>query len=72
MTRADVIPANTALVLLSLRQVAERTHSSVSYWRRVIRRRDIRVYRIGDLIRIAESDLTAWLAAHAQAAEVGE
>lgn len=50
--------------LLTMRQVAERTGASESFWRQPIAARDIRMFRVGDLCRIAETDLAEWLAEH--------
>ncbi|MGH9412243.1 MAG: excisionase family DNA-binding protein [Terriglobales bacterium] len=55
--------------LFTVQQLAERTGASESYWRRQIRQRRIRVYRLGDLVRIAETDLAAFLAARAEPAQ---
>lgn len=54
--------------LLTARQCGEITGTSESFWRREIRLRRIRAYRIGDLVRISEDDLREWLAARAQGA----
>ncbi|HZT72217.1 MAG TPA: hypothetical protein VE996_01030 [Terriglobales bacterium] len=51
--------------LLSIRECAARTGASVAFWRREVLLRRIRVYRLGDLVRIAEPDLAAYLAARA-------
>jgi len=48
--------------LLSLKQAAERTGSSESYWRKQRWLRTIPVVRVGRLVRISEDDLDAWLA----------
>ena len=59
-------PAAAAIAasrLLAVPDLVERTGAGSSFWRREIRRHGIRVYRIGDLVRISEADLQEWLAA---------
>ena len=51
--------------LLTVKRVAEKTSASEQFWRGQVRKRGIRSYRIGDLVRISEADLQAWLAARA-------
>lgn len=48
--------------LLSIRECAARTGASVGFWRRELRLRRIRAYRLGDLVRIAEADLATYIA----------
>ena len=47
--------------LLSVRECAERTGTSVEFWRKLIYRRQIPIVKVGRLTRIRESDLEAWL-----------
>jgi excisionase family DNA binding protein len=54
--------------LLTLRQVAEITSLSPSTLRRQIRLKRLAVHRIGGALRVAEPDLTAWLARQRRAA----
>lgn len=61
-----------AVTLLTLAQISKQTGTSVPYWRRQVRLRRIRVYRLGDLVRISQADLAAWLAERAQAPEAAE
>lgn len=49
--------------LLSVDQSAERLGTTVRFVRRLIAERRIPFYRVGRHIRIADSDLTAFLAA---------
>ena len=49
--------------LLSLKEAAERTGSSLAFWRKQISLKTIPVIHVGRLVRIAEDDLEAWLAA---------
>jgi excisionase family DNA binding protein len=48
--------------LLSLKQAAERTGSSESFWRKQIWKQTIPVHYVGRLVRLSEDDLAAWLA----------
>jgi excisionase family DNA binding protein len=57
------VPTATVPRLLTLADAAKRTGASESFWRREVRLRRIRAYRLGDLVRIAETDLEAYLAA---------
>lgn len=54
--------------LLSLVQVADITGLSSSTLRRHIRLKRLAVHRIGNVLRVAEADLTAWLARQRRAA----
>lgn len=70
MTDPQVLAAAPPLVaavpkLLTLRECAERTGASIAFWRREVRLRRIRAYRLGDLVRVSEADLAAYLAARA-------
>jgi excisionase family DNA binding protein len=55
------------LKLLTVRECADLTGTSVAYWRKAISRRRIPVHRIGRLVRVAERDLEAHLRAGFQA-----
>ena len=48
-------------VLLSIAEVATRTSTSQSFWRKQLARRVIPVVRVGRCVRIRQSDLDAWL-----------
>jgi excisionase family DNA binding protein len=48
--------------LLSVPEVARRTNSTASFWRKKIWLREIEVVRVGRLVRISESTLARWLA----------
>jgi excisionase family DNA binding protein len=50
--------------LLRLEECAERTSSSVRWWRRAVFEKRIPVVKLGRLVRIAERDLEAFLAAN--------
>jgi excisionase family DNA binding protein len=47
--------------LLTLRTVADRTETSVAYWRKAVARRAIAATKIGRAVRIAEADLHLYL-----------
>lgn len=48
--------------LLSLKSVAEKTQTSIAFWRKALARRTIPAARIGRAVRIRESDLARFLA----------
>jgi len=47
--------------LLSLPEVADRTSTSVAFWRKLVYRRGIPFVRIGRLVRVREEDLEAYV-----------
>jgi excisionase family DNA binding protein len=48
-------------VLLPLATVAERTATSIAFWRKRIARGEIPIVRVGRCVRIREADLEGWL-----------
>lgn len=60
--------ANEPGRLLALPEAAQLTGMSTIFWRREIRARRIRHYRLGRAIRLAEADLATFLVARAVAA----
>lgn len=46
--------------LLSVSEVAERTGTSVAFWRKAIWRREISIVKIGRLTRLRERDVDAF------------
>ncbi|HVA65268.1 MAG TPA: excisionase family DNA-binding protein [Terriglobales bacterium] len=69
MREGDITGSTEHIQLLPIPELAERARNSQSYWRRLIRERKIRFYKVGDLVRISEQDFQAWLAARAVEAE---
>lgn len=55
------------LKLLTVKECAELTGTSVAYWRKAISRRVVPVHRVGRLVRIAQRDLEALLRSGFQA-----
>ncbi len=53
--------------LLTLQECADRTSTTLRWWRRAVFERRIPVVKLGRLVRIAEEDLAAFLAAHREA-----
>jgi len=51
----------TPTVLLALSTVAERTATSIAFWRKRIARGDIPAVRVGPCVRVREADLEVWL-----------
>jgi excisionase family DNA binding protein len=49
------------LKLLTVRECANLTGTSVAFWRKAISRRRVPVHRVGRLVRIAQRDLEAIL-----------
>lgn len=54
--------------LLTLAECAERTGTTVRWWRRAIFERRVAVVRLGRLVRIAEPDLEAFIASNTEPA----
>ena len=46
--------------LLSLPEVAERTATSIAFWRKAVQRRTVPVVKIGRLTRLREEDVEAY------------
>jgi excisionase family DNA binding protein len=46
--------------LLSLTEVAERTSTSVAFWRKAVRLREVPVIKVGRLTRLREEDVDAF------------
>jgi excisionase family DNA binding protein len=55
--------------LVGLQEAADRTSTTVRFWRRVVAERRITVHKIGRHVRLAESDLEAFLEAGRRPAE---
>jgi excisionase family DNA binding protein len=55
--------------LLSLDECAERTSTTVRWWRRAVSERRLPVHHLGRLVRIDERDLEAFIAENRQEAE---
>lgn len=56
----------------TLQEAAKRTSTSVSFWRKAIRHRDIPVTRIGRCLRLNATHVWAYLAARTRPAKDGE
>jgi excisionase family DNA binding protein len=48
--------------LYPLKEISEVTRTSVPYWRKAIARKELRAVRIGRAVRVAESELSRFLA----------
>lgn len=46
--------------LLSLPEVAERTSTSVAFWRKAVQRQEVPIIKVGRLIRLREEDVDAF------------
>ncbi len=58
--------------LLTFKDTAERTGTSVAFWRKLAARRGIAVVRLGRACRIRESDLERFLAERCRPARPAE
>jgi excisionase family DNA binding protein len=50
--------------LLTLAECAERTSTTVRWWRRAVFEKRVPVVRLGHLVRVAEEDLAAFISAN--------
>lgn len=49
--------------LLTLKEAAERTGSTLSFWRKQVLLKTIPIVHVGRCVRIMETDLEAWILA---------